>query len=128
MPAEVVIVHPDDATASTLAHAFQAQGRTVRYYADPLLAMDALEQAYLIELLVTCVRFDDGRSNGQALALMTRSRRPNVKLLFICAAGDEQHVSNLGECVPLPVDVPSVAIKGAELLQDRPTPAAVSTD
>jgi DNA-binding response OmpR family regulator len=91
MPAEVVIVHPDSGMASTLAHAFQARGWTVRYYADPP------ESASLIELLLTCVKFDDGRSNGQALALMTRSRRPNVKLLFMCAPGDEQHVSDLGE-------------------------------
>lgn len=128
MPAEVVIVHPDGRMASTLADAFRARGRTVRHYADPLLAMDALTQANLIELLVTCVQFDDGRSNGHALALMTRSRRLSVMVLFMCAPGDEQHVSDLGECIPLSADAPSVVTKGEELLQKRAASASASSD
>jgi DNA-binding response OmpR family regulator len=126
MPAEVVIIHPDSPTASALAVAFRARGWTVRYYADPLLAMDALEKASLIELLLTCVRFADGRSNGQALALMARQRRPDVKLLFMCAPSDEHHVCDLGECVALPVDLASVVIKGEKLLQDRPVTASTN--
>jgi DNA-binding NtrC family response regulator len=125
MPAEVLVVHPDNAIAFAVAHAFQARGRTVRHYADPLLAMTALERADLIELLVTCVEFDDERSNGQALALMTRSRHPNAKFLFMCEPGQDQHVSDLGECVALPADVASVVDKGEELLQDRSAPAPV---
>lgn len=128
MRAEIVIVHPDSLTASRLAFAFQARGWTVRHYADPLLAMDALEQANLIKLLVTCVAFHDGRSNGISLALMTRSRRPNVKLIFMCAPGDEQHARELGECVALPTDVPAVVEKGEALLQDHPAHSAVSSD
>jgi hypothetical protein len=119
MPAEVVIVHPDSTMALALVSAFQARGRTVTHYADPILAMDGLEQTNLLRLLVTCLEFDDGRSNGQALALMTRSRHPKVKFLFMCARGHDRHVSDLGECIALPADVTSVVDKGEELLQDR---------
>ncbi len=70
-----------------------------------------------------CIVFHPGPalwSNGQALALMARRRRRNVKLLLLCTPGEEQHVSHIGECVPPPVDLPSVVTKSEQLLQDSP--------
>ena len=116
MPAQVVIVLPDSAELEDLAGAIRVNGHSVQTFADPLPALEALEQARRIELLITSVKFPPGKSNGQALALMTRMRRPRIKVIFICPADEQEHIADLGYCLPPPVDVQAVAALVEDLL------------
>ena len=47
-----------------------------------MAALDALENAQRVEVLITRVRFPPGKPNGIALALMARHKRPGIKVLF----------------------------------------------
>ena len=115
MPAQVVVVHESD--AQSIAGAIAALGYTAQAYTDPLHAMASLEQARQIELLITSVRFGAGRSNGRSLALMVGQKRPSVRLLFLCAPEDREHVAGLGECLPVTADAGEIAAFAQSLLQ-----------
>jgi len=54
-----------------------------------------VESAHLIELLVTCPNFPEGRPNGVALARMARTKRPGIKVLFVGPAELEQYAVGL---------------------------------
>ena len=116
MPAQVVVVFPDPAVLDGLASAIGANGHTVRTFADPMLALNALDQAQHVELLITGVHFSSGKPNGRSLALMARLRRPGIRLIFICSLEEEEHVADLGRCLRPPVDVPAVAALAETLL------------
>jgi hypothetical protein len=109
MPAQVVIVHDDLAFATSAALAFEAQGLSVIRYEDALAATDALAQASKIELLITCLDFGQGRSNGIALASMVRLRKRGVRFMFIGPSDPLNYVEGLGVLL-----IPSVTV--ADLL------------
>jgi CheY-like chemotaxis protein len=69
MPARVVVVHDDTLSVERVAAALRGGGLTVAAFEDPRKALDALEAAQLIELLITRVQFACGNPNGIALAL-----------------------------------------------------------
>jgi CheY-like chemotaxis protein len=117
----VVIVHQEPAAGEAMAEAIHAHGHTVRLFTDPMPALDALEHAEQAELLITCVQFPPGKPNGRSLAMMARMRRREIKLVFLTASEEEQYVCDLGECVPLPADVPKLA-ELAERLLGRKSP------
>lgn len=123
MPAQVVVVLQEAAVAEELAEAIRTSGRTVRSFTDPLEALEALEQAEKAELLITCIGFPPGKPNGKSLALMGRMRRPGIKLIFLTRPGEDQHVCDLGECLPLPADVPKLTAMTTTLLSGTQPPA-----
>jgi DNA-binding NtrC family response regulator len=83
MPAQVVIVHEDDAFRSKSAAAVAGQGYSVTAFHDALDAMHALEDARELQVLVTSLHFAEGRSNGFALAGMAKSRKRDSQVIFI---------------------------------------------
>ncbi len=109
MPAQVVLVLQDSAVLAALASAVEENGHTVQTFSDPMAALTALEQARSVELLITDVRFPPGKPNGRSLALMATMKRPGIKLLFLCAPEEEEHIADLGRCLSPPVDVVQVA-------------------
>lgn len=118
MPAQVVVVLDDADTVRALTNAIRANGHTVQPFTDPLAAMNALEGAKKAELLITCIAFPTGKGNGRSLALMARYKRPGIKLIFLCHPRDEEHIGDLGRCLPLPVDVPKVVGLAERLLAE----------
>lgn len=116
MPAQVVMVLQDDLALGGLANAIRANGHTVQPFTDPMDALTALEQAKRVELLITCLQFPPGKPNGQALARMARMKRPGIKCIFVVMPGEGEHVEDMGDCVPMPVDVPRIAALAEELL------------
>lgn len=116
MPAEVVVVLQDSPMAEELASAIRDKGHAVQPFIDPIKALEALERAEKAELLITCIGFPRGKPNGQSLALMARMKRPGIKLVFLTRPGEDRHVCQLGDCVPLPVAVPQLAEFAEELL------------
>jgi hypothetical protein len=54
-------------------------------------AIEALEAAQLIEVLITRVIFPEGQPNGVSLALMARVKKPGVKVLFAALPETQKH-------------------------------------
>jgi DNA-binding NtrC family response regulator len=103
MPAQIVLVHDDDAFRSSVTEALEAEGYTVACYPDALAAAMALSEVKLIELLMTRIRFPPGRSNGASLALMLQVKKPRLRVIFVAAPEMGEHVADLGPFIPTPV-------------------------
>jgi DNA-binding NtrC family response regulator len=116
MPARIVIVHDEPGFTERIAAALRGNGHDVASFVDPIEALDALQDAQRIEVLVTRLSFPDGRSNGVSLALMARARRSDIKVLFAGAEENRAHAEGLGEFLPLPVTAPSVVAAVKRLL------------
>lgn len=108
MPARIVVVLDEPRLAAQTASALQAQGQDALALADPIAALDALERAERIEVLVTCLDFAPGKPNGIALGRMARLKRPGIRVLFVGPADLEEHTEGVGTFMPSPVPVPQV--------------------
>jgi hypothetical protein len=100
MPARIV-VH-DGPCLERMISGLSQRGHDVRGYSDPLAALSALEDARRVEVLLTRLHFGPGKSNGVALALMARLKRPGVKV------DNPELTAGLGEVAEGPVDAASL--------------------
>lgn len=82
MPARIVVVLNDPELADATVSALAADGHNALAVHDSRAALDLLEQAEDIELLVASTYFGEGKPTGSALALMTKLRRPDLKVIF----------------------------------------------
>jgi DNA-binding NtrC family response regulator len=96
MPARIVVVHDDTKFVDELAEGLRAEGHEVATFPDPIAAWDALEAAQKSEVLVTRVSFPPGRSNGMALALMARTHRREIKVLFLARQDYAEEIREVG--------------------------------
>jgi DNA-binding NtrC family response regulator len=103
MPARIMIVHDKPDFADEVASMLRPGEDDVATFADPAAALDALESAERIELLVSCVDFGPGKLNGVALALMARARRPEIGVLLIGPLEFALSVGGLGHFLREPV-------------------------
>jgi DNA-binding response OmpR family regulator len=103
MPARIVVVHDDRDFIEATAMALRAAGYDVAAFLDPMAAHIALDAAQNVEVLITCVEFPVGKSNGVSLALMARARCPGIKVLFAALAEYRADTTGLGEFLPMPV-------------------------
>jgi hypothetical protein len=53
-----------------------------------------------VELLITRIQFDDGRSSGISLAMLGRTKKPNMKVLFVARPVYEGLTQGIGEFLP----------------------------
>ena len=104
MPALVLVAHDDAATRELAVAALNAAGVTAVGLHDPIAALDAIEGAFLVRVLVTRVDFGDGKLNGVALARMARVKRPRLKVLFLARPENREHAEAVGDCLPMPID------------------------
>jgi CheY-like chemotaxis protein len=119
MPASIVIVHDHLLFLERAASTLRAAGHDVAVFADPMLALDAIEAAERLQLLITRLTFPKGKPNGISLALMARNKRPGVKVIFAARKGQEMHTAGIGELVPHPVDLSKLAEAVARLLHEN---------
>jgi DNA-binding response OmpR family regulator len=105
MPARVILVHDDPEVLEPATAALRVAGHDVAAFADSMAAISALEDARVAELLITRVRFPLGTPNGVSLARMARIKRPGIKVLFAALPEMEEHAGDLGEFMPMPVDM-----------------------
>ena len=82
-----------------------------------MAAVNALEQAASIELLITSVHFPPGQPNGISLALMLRNRRPTVKILFVGPLDTDRLVGGLGALVPTPATAEAIVDRAKAMLE-----------
>jgi|ERR1700733_366221 DNA-binding NtrC family response regulator len=89
VPASVIIAHDDSEFVDTTVTALRLAGLDVLGFASSMSALEALEAAQRIEVLITRVRFPEGQHNGISLALIARMKRPAIKVLFVAAPDTE---------------------------------------
>jgi DNA-binding NtrC family response regulator len=104
MPALVLIVHNDAETRQLAVTALSAAGHETIGFEDPMKALDEIEAASDIRLLVTRVDFGEGRVNGIALARMFKARVPGSKVAFVAFPDNQIHTEGLGDFLPMPLD------------------------
>ena len=70
MPAQIVVVHDDQKFIERTVVALVDAGHEVVALASSMSAIEPLEAAQQIEVLITRVIFPEGQPNGVSLALM----------------------------------------------------------
>jgi DNA-binding NtrC family response regulator len=117
MPARVVVVLDEPGFADKTAVVLAAAGINAAAFADPMAALDALEGAHRVELLVACPDFPQGKPNGIALARMARLKRPDITVLFVGPMEAARHAAGLGEFIPAPISVHDLVNTISDMLQ-----------
>jgi DNA-binding NtrC family response regulator len=120
MPARVVVVLDEPGFADETASALQAQGHDALALSDPMTALELLERAERLELLVTCLDFVPGKPNGIALGLMAKQKRPGIRVLFIGPSDLAKHTEGVGTFLTSPVTVPQVVEGVLRMLDTAP--------
>jgi DNA-binding NtrC family response regulator len=119
MPAEIVFVHSDDSFRITAVAALEGEGYTVASYPDALAAMEALDVSQRVELLITRLRFPEGKSNGVALAAMAKSRKPSMRVIFTALPDMQAYAEGLGTMLTSPVAIPDLLAAVRKEIADR---------
>ena len=104
MPAPVLVVHEDPDTRELALSALRASGHEAVAFADPIVALDAIEADSRLRVLVTCATFPAGKPNGVSLGRMVKVKRPGVKIVFLAALEDHPFTEGVGEALPLALD------------------------
>jgi DNA-binding NtrC family response regulator len=119
MPAQVVFVHDDPQFVEEGAAALRWVGYEVAAFTDPMLALNALDAARTVELLITRIAYPAGKPNGIALARMARHRRPHIRILLMATVETAPYAGDWGEHLPLPA-TPDELVAAAQRAFDRP--------
>src|SRR5689334_8862104 len=110
MPAPVVIVVDDDETRESALDALLAASYDVAAFADPMVALDAVEKDSRVRVLVASIDFGTGQLNGVALVLMLRHKqiaqdgKSELRGVFIGPFANGRHAKKEGDFVPMPID------------------------
>jgi DNA-binding NtrC family response regulator len=104
MPARILVVHDGPGLTERTAAALVTAGHEVSAVTSSMSAIEALEDARQIEVLVTRVTFPEGQPNGVALALMARVKKPGLKVLFVALPEMQKHTEGVGEFLAAPAD------------------------
>jgi PleD family two-component response regulator len=116
MPAQVIVVLDDLAFANQAVAELTARKYEAVALSNPLAALDALENAVRIELLITCTVHAEGQPNGVSLALMARSKRRDVKVIFVGTSEQAPYTEGLGTFLTSPTTVDEVVETTVHLL------------
>jgi DNA-binding NtrC family response regulator len=109
VPASVIIAHDDSEFVETTVKALRLAGLDVLGFASSMSALEALEAAQRVEVLITRVRFPEGQQNGISLAMMARMKRPAIKVLFVAAPDTQEHTEGVGQFLPASVTASEIA-------------------
>ena len=127
MPAQLVLVHDDPAFTDQCANALRNAGYEVAAFTDPMLALDALDAARTVELLITRIVFTPGKPNGISLANMARLRRRQIRVLFMALPEYQHHVRDWGEHLPLPATPEELVEAAHKVLAKAPLQPSLSS-
>lgn len=105
MPASIVVVHDYPEQLDQMVSALKNAGHDVAAFRDPLQAIASLHQG---KVLITRIEFGPGKPHGISLAQMAQTRRPGIKIVFTALPEYEAEAEELGEFLPLPVNLPEL--------------------
>ena len=80
----ILVVDDDQICGDAIAGVLRAAGYEVSLAPDHRLALEDLESARPVDLLITDIVMPD-RVNGVALSRMARMRRPELKVIYLTA-------------------------------------------
>jgi DNA-binding NtrC family response regulator len=103
MPARIVVVHDEPKFREFVVTILQVAGYAIQAFASSMAAIESLEAAQPIELLITRVRFPEGTPHGVSLASMALMKKPGMRVLFIARDENREHTKGLGEFLAVPV-------------------------
>jgi hypothetical protein len=116
MPAHIVLVFEEAGFADRGAAALVRLGHVPVAVADPLAALNLLEDGERVALLVSGEQFGAGKLHGVALARMARNRSPAPQVLVVGSPDLARYVDGLGAFMAAPVTEQQVAEKAITLL------------
>jgi len=119
MPAHIVVVHDHPAFVDRVVTALTTAGYDVAAFMSTMRAIEALEAAQHIEVLITRVLFPMGQPNGAALARMARMKRTGVKVLFTALPETQEHTVGVGEFLPAPVVTSDIVEMVGKMLTEQ---------
>lgn len=105
MSAQIVLVHDGEPFRALTGEALRDAGYGVVEYQDALAATVVLERPHTFALLITRLNFAPGRSNGAALARMVKSRKPQLRVIFVTDATTHEEAEHLGVFLAPPMTV-----------------------
>ena len=127
MGQQVFVVHDEPELLAEMAAALKSHGYEVSAFASTLQALDAIESADRVDVLVTRVLFPLGTPHGISLAQMAKSKRPEMRVLFTAAPEFADHTAGIGDFLPLPVSPADLVEAVARLAKLGPRkPADIS--
>ena len=118
MPARIVVVHDDQKFRECVVTALQSAGYDIKALAGSMAAIEALEAATRIELLITRVMFPEGTPHGISLACLARMKKPGVRVLFVARDENREHTEGIGEFLAMPVTGPAIAATVKRILAE----------
>jgi DNA-binding NtrC family response regulator len=118
MPARIVVVHDEPQFREFVVTALLVAGYDTKAFAGSMAAIEALEAAQRIELLITRVRFPEGTPHGVALASMALTQKRAVRVLFVAREENREHTEGLGEFLAVPVTGPELVATVNRMLAD----------
>jgi hypothetical protein len=118
MPAQIVVVLNDTALTDQAVEALRGSGYEALAIHDPMAALQALESASGVELLVTSGDFPRG-PNGLSIARMARLKCPDLRTLFIGPALIADTVSKDGMYLAVPTTAMQVAATVTEMMKQN---------
>src|ERR1700761_8083054 len=124
MPAKLVIVHDDAQFIDAAQAALRRDGHDVVGLCDAMVALAALEAAQRVEILITTVETPAGQPNGVSLALMARSKRRGVKVLFVGREEAKDYTEGVGVLLIEPVTAETIAEQVRQMLGGKNNYAA----
>lgn len=117
MPARIVVVLRDSVLAGKTAEGLTGLGYNAIALTNSMTALDALEAARDIELLITSTYFPGRQPSGLALARMTRQRRSSLKVIFANGEDTRPHVEKDGFFIPTPTTPEAIIIVADEVMR-----------
>ena len=118
MPARIVVVHDDQEFRESVVTVLRTAGYDTKAFAASMAAIDALEAAQRIELLITRVRFPEGTPHGVSLASMALMKKPGVRVLFVAREENREHTEGLGEFLAVPMTGPELMMAVKRILSE----------
>ena len=103
MLARIVVVLKDPELADATVSALVAEGHDALAVHDSMAALTLLEEATDIELLVASTYFGERKPTGAALALMTKLRRPDLKVIFTANPELAPLLEDIGRVIVEPI-------------------------
>ena len=116
MPARIVVVHDDPQFREFVVAALLEAGYDTKAFTGSMAAIEALEAAQRIELLITRVRFPEGTPHGVSLASIALTKKRGVQVLFVAREENREYTEGLGEFLSVPVTGPELVATVTRML------------
>lgn len=103
MPARIVVVHDEQEFIGDAVSALSLAGHDVVAFSNSIVALNSFDNPARVELLITRIRFPAGQPHGLSLALVLKTKRRDLKVLFTAEPEYAEDAEGVGEFVPLPI-------------------------